>query len=280
MGAFIPCLAYAAGAAALSCLISSCAKNIPPTKKPQKIPKQPPSKADSLYSPPRVKEAQEQGISARKVVSLPGRVVSGGKPVAGATVLLTHIAKGIVKTVATDSNGRFKINDVKPSQYTIVAFSDHHLLDAIDYNPYVISENLLKLIPRPKESTIEVSYKEIVLKEKIVFKRDGNGEITGKISEESDVVLRELAEAILNNPQFMNIEIQGHNGKRDEYPWDEVLSKGRASAVLRRLVRLGVSLFRLRAKGYGFDKPLVRGNSAAAQEKNERIQMIIPQGEP
>lgn len=220
-------------------------------------------------------EVQNKGRATSKTVRVNGQVMSEGKSVSGATVLLTRIAEGIVKRTTTDSFGIFKF-DVKPIQYTLVVFSDAYLLDAMEYNPYLsaIPYNF-NLIPRPKESTIEVRPNEIVLKQKIDFKRNDKDQPTIYISEESDVVLREVAEVILKNPQFKEIEIRGHNGEPDDPPWDKLLSKDRARAVLRRLVTLGVSLLKLKARGYGFDQPLVPGTSAAARKTNERIEIIV-----
>ena len=56
---------------------------------------------------------------------------------------------------------------------------------------------------------------------------------------------------------------------------NQKLSTQRANAVREALIRNGVDQGRLRAKGYGQEKPLAPNTNEANRAKNRRVQLMI-----
>lgn len=74
--------------------------------------------------------------------------------------------------------------------------------------------------------------------------------------------------------QYDNTEvvIEGHSDTRGDANYNRELSQRRAEAVRNTLVnRMGVEADRVRAIGYGEDRPLMQGNTAEAHEANRRV---------
>jgi outer membrane protein OmpA-like peptidoglycan-associated protein len=58
------------------------------------------------------------------------------------------------------------------------------------------------------------------------------------------------------------------------------LSKSRAEAVVQALVERGVAHDRLRAEGFGPDRPLFPNDSQQHREQNRRVELRIERQEP
>ncbi len=96
------------------------------------------------------------------------------------------------------------------------------------------------------------------------------------IKPESYELLLAIALFINERPFLTKIEIQGHTDKQGRRAYNIKLSQQRADAVKRFLVKEGsVESQRLQSKGYGFDQPLVEGQSKIAQAKNRRVEFVV-----
>ena len=71
----------------------------------------------------------------------------------------------------------------------------------------------------------------------------------------------------------VRIEIVSHTDNREYRQYALSRSLGRASAVRRYLVSLGVDGSRLTAKGYGPDQPIADNDTAAGRAMNDRIEL-------
>jgi outer membrane protein OmpA-like peptidoglycan-associated protein len=71
------------------------------------------------------------------------------------------------------------------------------------------------------------------------------------------------------------VEIQGHTDNSGSRDGNQRLSDARANAVRDWLVKAGVAGGRLKAKGYGQDRPLAPNVTEANRAKNRRVQFII-----
>lgn len=90
-----------------------------------------------------------------------------------------------------------------------------------------------------------------------------------------DPVLDQLAAVLKNNPGFC-VEIQGHlDFREDTNVYSCPGSQYRANAVRHYLVRKGIAPGRLRAVGYGADRPLTRKRTKQAALINSRIEVIV-----
>ncbi|RPI67054.1 MAG: OmpA family protein [Ignavibacteriae bacterium] len=81
--------------------------------------------------------------------------------------------------------------------------------------------------------------------------------------------------AMMSTTTSIRIVIEGHTDDRGTDPHNNKLSTDRASSVRSYLVKSGISADRLDAKGYGKTKPIERGVSDAARQRNRRVEFRI-----
>jgi outer membrane protein OmpA-like peptidoglycan-associated protein len=89
---------------------------------------------------------------------------------------------------------------------------------------------------------------------------------------DSAPVLEELRD-ILQRCASLRFEIAGHTDDRGGTRDNLALSQRRAEAVMEYLVQHGVALRRLTARGYGEERPVVRGTTPDARARNRRIEV-------
>ncbi|TVT31667.1 MAG: TolC family outer membrane protein [Marinobacter vinifirmus] len=87
--------------------------------------------------------------------------------------------------------------------------------------------------------------------------------------------LAEIADFILSNNDA-KVVIEGHASRVGSASFNQTLSELRAEAAARLLTsQFGVPRQRLDVVGYGFDRPRVEGDTKAAHEANQRIEIRI-----
>ena len=94
------------------------------------------------------------------------------------------------------------------------------------------------------------------------------------IKQESHSLLDQVALTIKANPD-VNVRVEGHTDDTGPRDVNVRLSKARAESVRRYLVNKGVSPARLRAQGYGPDKPLIEKTTDEARAKNRRVEFVV-----
>lgn len=94
------------------------------------------------------------------------------------------------------------------------------------------------------------------------------------IKEESYSLLDQVALTIKANSDT-KVRVEGHTDDTGPRDVNVRLSRARAQAVRTYLVNKGVSPSRLRAEGYGPDKPLVKDTSDEGRAKNRRVEFIV-----
>ena len=87
--------------------------------------------------------------------------------------------------------------------------------------------------------------------------------------------MQQIATALLENPQILRVEIQGHTDDQGEDQYNAELSQRRAESVRTWLVEHQVGAERLRARGYGETQPLIRDTTEAARATNRRVEFRI-----
>lgn len=99
---------------------------------------------------------------------------------------------------------------------------------------------------------------------------------TGKdiIKNESYASLDELAELLKKYPDW-KLKIEGHTDNVGSRTSNLTLSKKRAEAVKKYLVKKGVSATRFEVKWYGPDKPIAPNDTEEGRQKNRRVEMTI-----
>ena len=95
-------------------------------------------------------------------------------------------------------------------------------------------------------------------------------------------VLSEVARLVKNYPGY-RLDIQGHTDSRpihnQNFASNWELSALRATAVLRYLIKQGVSPHRLTATGYADTDPLVPNTSPENMAKNRRVEFVLEKKE-
>ncbi|MFK7993143.1 MAG: OmpA family protein [Granulosicoccus sp.] len=91
------------------------------------------------------------------------------------------------------------------------------------------------------------------------------------IAEESREVLDQIADVLKSYPET-TVTIEGHTDSTGDGEINLALSLSRATIVRSYLVEQGVSVFKLRAKGFGEEIPIANNQTAAGRAANRRIE--------
>ena len=92
-------------------------------------------------------------------------------------------------------------------------------------------------------------------------------------------LLDEVARMLTDNPQIELLQIEGHTDSTGTAAVNRKLSQQRAESVLTYLTSKGVTGGRMKAKGFGPDKPVADNTSDDGKEKNRRVEFnIVKQG--
>jgi OmpA family protein len=92
-------------------------------------------------------------------------------------------------------------------------------------------------------------------------------------------LLDEVAKVLADNPQIELLEIDGHTDSTGTAAVNRKLSQQRAEAVMTYLTSKSVAAGRMKAKGFGPDKPIADNATDEGKEKNRRVEFnILKQG--
>ena len=130
----------------------------------------------------------------------------------------------------------------------------------------------LGLRKRPRTPLIDVTPKEIKLRQPIHFEKDSDA-----IASDSTALLEEVADA-LARARRSHVEIQGYTDDSGAPEHNKSLSEARARAVLEWLVSHGIEQSRLSATGYGQERPLSPNVTPQGRARNRRIQILLSEG--
>ncbi|MGA2298486.1 MAG: OmpA family protein [FCB group bacterium] len=81
--------------------------------------------------------------------------------------------------------------------------------------------------------------------------------------------------SLLKNSNFVKVEISGHTDQIGSVDYNMELSERRAKAVVDYLVRKGIKLDRMSAKGYGKSHPVTLENTEEAMALNRRVEFKL-----
>lgn len=84
--------------------------------------------------------------------------------------------------------------------------------------------------------------------------------------------LNSVAMVLEQNPG-MTVEVAGHCDNIGSAAYNKGLSQRRANAVKNYLVKEGIASSRIKAKGYGFDKPVASNATPGGRAKNRRVEI-------
>ncbi|MEZ4451320.1 MAG: OmpA family protein [Nannocystaceae bacterium] len=110
---------------------------------------------------------------------------------------------------------------------------------------------------------------QIVLPEPVHFKLT-----KWELRPESYTHLREAAETLRVYPE-LELEIGGHEDSKGSAKYGRSPTRKRAESVRLFLIHEGVAPERLRAIGYGEEKPIASNHTAEGRAQNRRIELVI-----
>ena len=116
--------------------------------------------------------------------------------------------------------------------------------------------------------------KEIVQKVDYAAKRTQFKVNSAELTKESFIVLDEVADILKSNAEI-KVTIEGHTSSDGPYDVNLKLSKSRAEKVKKYLESKGIDSERLTTIGYGPDKPLNSGKTAAEKAENRRVELKL-----
>jgi outer membrane protein OmpA-like peptidoglycan-associated protein len=119
--------------------------------------------------------------------------------------------------------------------------------------------------------TVRLTDEEIVIAEQVQFRTD-----SARILAVSHEILRQVAAMLAAHIEVRKVEVQGHTDNRGGKQHNQKLSKRRAAAVKRWLVKQGhIERQRLTSRGYGMRSPLTDNASPESRQKNRRVQFKV-----
>lgn len=101
-----------------------------------------------------------------------------------------------------------------------------------------------------------------------------------KIKERSERILKDVSTILVENPE-MEVQLNGHTDAKGTPPYNNTLSKTRASQAKRFLIERGISANRISTKGYGESNPVAlnkddRGRDLPEGRRfNRRVEIIV-----
>ncbi len=136
-----------------------------------------------------------------------------------------------------------------------------------DNNSKIKSANVAPTLSKKKD--IQSTINKLLSSKKINFERRST-----KITEDSNIVVKEIAKILEDNPSF-KIEIAGHTDSRGSDSLNKQISQDRASSVRDVLISLGIDKNRVTAVGYGEEFPIAADDENGLSEINRRVEFNI-----
>ena len=125
----------------------------------------------------------------------------------------------------------------------------------------------------PDQGKVVIQENNILILDKILFKT-GSAEIL----KASLPIVDAVATTLTHHTEFTLIEVGGHADERGQEAMNLRLTQDRVNSVVEAMVKRGVKRESLRATGYGPYCPLDQDHTAAAYDKNRRVEFKIVSG--
>ena len=93
------------------------------------------------------------------------------------------------------------------------------------------------------------------------------------IKPDSQPIIDEIVKLLKEKPD-LNLIVEGHTDNAGKPDYNKQLSDKRAKAVMSAVVAKGVEAKRLKAVGYGQEKPIADNNTDEGRAKNRRVELV------
>lgn len=124
--------------------------------------------------------------------------------------------------------------------------------------------------PANQKQLVAITAGKIELKDKVYFD-------TGKatIQARSNALLDQVARVLNAHKEISSLQVEGHTDNTGSADTNRKLSSARAQAVVDYLVKNGVAVDRLKATGFGPDRPTADNKTAQGRDANRRVEFNI-----
>ncbi|NDL69275.1 OmpA family protein [Vreelandella alkaliphila] len=95
---------------------------------------------------------------------------------------------------------------------------------------------------------------------------------SAQLTAQARSVLDGVAQRLVNNPD-VRVSIEGHTDSRGSAQYNKNLSQRRAESVAAYLAQRGVNANRMRAVGYGEERPIASNATAEGRAQNRRVEL-------
>jgi outer membrane protein OmpA-like peptidoglycan-associated protein len=96
-----------------------------------------------------------------------------------------------------------------------------------------------------------------------------------KLHRRSFPLLDQVAFLLKGHAELLTVQVEGHTDNLGRAATNLALSQARADAVIGYLAKTGVDPSRLRARGFGSNKPVADNASRAGRERNRRVEFNV-----
>ncbi len=117
---------------------------------------------------------------------------------------------------------------------------------------------------------VKVTHRSVEILERVFFKTN-----KAKILTKSYALLDNVAEVLKSHQEIGTIEVEGHTDSHGSDRSNRRLSQRRADSVVRYLVKKGVKKSRLKAIGYGEERPIETNETDEGRSTNRRVEFKI-----
>jgi outer membrane protein OmpA-like peptidoglycan-associated protein len=124
--------------------------------------------------------------------------------------------------------------------------------------------------PEAVKQLVVITKEKLVIKDKVYFD-------TGKatLQARSSVLLDQIAGILKQHDEIKLLQVEGHTDNTGVAEKNLKLSQGRADAVKAYLVKKGIDEARLKAVGFGQEKPADTNDTAKGRDNNRRVEFNI-----
>lgn len=195
-----------------------------------------------------------------------------GMPIKNATVTIDE------KKAITDAAGRFFFDEIAVGYWTAQAAAQNYTRNTITVDAYLKTSTTQKAtvytIPLRKEKGIVLNEKVLKEGDKITLEKIQFERSKFDLLANSKTELDKLIVLMKENKQ-LEIELSGHTSNEGIYKENVLLSKDRANACRNYLIENEIHPDRIKAVGYGPDKPITDNKTEAERKLNRRVEVQI-----
>jgi len=95
---------------------------------------------------------------------------------------------------------------------------------------------------------------------------------------EAKITIAKLSGILLLMPE-LNLRVEGHTDSTGSASYNMSLSQKRADSVVAFLSESGIAVERMKAVGYGMDRPIADNAAAEGRARNRRVELVIAEGQ-